>query len=58
MAAWKFNLTIKLGNDAMTEYSDISEAVLKVADKLSKGNENGLVFDKNGNTVGEFSITR
>lgn len=50
-----FNVTIKLGNAAMSTQNDLSAALRKVADKLDNGlGSGGPIMDDNGNRVGSF----
>ena len=51
-----FRLWIELGNDAMRNEQQLSEAVKAVAVRLSQGADEGKIRDANGNTVGQFSI--
>jgi hypothetical protein len=53
-----FTLKIKLGNDAMSSSDDIIEALSEVTNKLSLGKTSGMIYDLNGNSVGEFKFTR
>lgn len=53
----QFTLTIKMENAAFTDNSEeLVKLVHRVADKLSRGQEDGLVIDSNGNRVGEFAV--
>lgn len=53
----KFNLTIKLGNDAMSTKDDIARALRDLAGKLDRtDSDSGRVRDDNGNTVGSWEI--
>ena len=60
----KFVLSIKLGNDAMSEPSDIADVLRELANNLDSGNAfdetngkyaHGFLRDINGNRVGEWS---
>lgn len=50
----KFKLEIELGNEAMSDHFDIANALRNVSDKLYLGQMQGKIYDRNGNTVGEF----
>lgn len=54
-----FTLTITLGNDAMQTREDISGALRNVAAMLEWDvTTGGPIRDANGNTVGEWKVTR
>lgn len=53
-----FKLSITLGNAAMRSRSDILEALYGVIDDLQEFQDNGTIFDINGNTVGSWEISR
>lgn len=54
----KFKLTIDLGNDAMSERSDVIEALGRVMMRLADGSSTeGYITDRNGNTVGSWEVT-
>lgn len=55
-----FTLTIRLGNEAMQDASDVAAALRKLADKLD-GNSfdtmtGGKIMDLNGNCVGKWEV--
>lgn len=65
-----FNLTIRLGNDAMSDAPPIAEALRSVAaildesyvgcdpiEPTSPGEYGTIIRDANGNRVGEWSVT-
>lgn len=61
----KFTLTIELGNDAMKTYDDIASALIQlgkecldgeVPDDVADANNNGHVYDANGNRVGYWQV--
>lgn len=65
----RFTLKIELGNDAMTDAHDISQALREVADSLDNErlayvarygprSSRATIFDANGNTVGYWNVTR
>lgn len=53
-----FNLTIDLGNDAMTSEADVAAALLRVAGEIAKEgfyrNSAQWIRDANGNRVGTY----
>lgn len=51
-----FQLTIKLGNDAMQSSYDIAEALTIVTRNLIRGDDSGIIIDNNGNRVGNWVI--
>lgn len=59
----KFTLTIQLGNDTMQNGDDIAGALRIAADGVSSiydgpgDRAKSSVWDTNGNTVGEWSVT-
>lgn len=60
-----FNLTIKLGNDAMQSGDDVARALRSVADCLANTYDSltlpedaGAIFDLNGNTVGRWEVAK
>lgn len=55
----EFMLRIKLGNEAMQDAWDLSEALREIHIQPNdpfKGAE-GIVYDRNGNKVGKWAIT-
>jgi hypothetical protein len=52
-----FTLEIELGNDAMQNAGDISDALRCIAEDLDNLGTNGRIRDLNGNTVGKWSLT-
>ena len=56
----KFQLTIKLGNDAMQSPRDVVAALRAVADRLEvesfRFNDSGIIRDVNGNNVGSWGV--
>lgn len=61
----KFTLEIKIGNDAMLDYDDLSQVLIGMARKMDFRYREGLdivsganstVRDSNGNRVGHWSI--
>lgn len=54
----QFKLTIRFGNDAMQDAEDVAFALRALADKLMAQDFEGssIVWDSNGNTVGEWSV--
>jgi len=61
----KFQIEIKLGNDAMQTYDDVSQALKSVraylktyrqGEKVEPG-DNAPIRDLNGNTVGTWTVT-
>jgi hypothetical protein len=55
----QFKLKIKLGNAAMMDPADVAEALEETARKLrDEGFEDGNIRDVNGNTVGDWKVTR
>ena len=60
----KFTLEIELGNEAMRDSHDVSEALLGLRTKFhgrpsyfDGGNDEGTIYDENGNTVGKWEVT-
>lgn len=56
----RFNLTIKLGNDAMQTPYDVAEALRDAAQQIDMHGDmsHGRIFDANGNRVGEWGVTK
>lgn len=53
----KFTLTIRLGNEAMQDQTDIGAALRELGHNLHSAiDTNGTIRDLNGNTVGEWRI--
>lgn len=54
-----FNLTIKLGNDAMKDAQDVAHALYEAAEKIDARDDmrDGRIFDENGNKVGEWNVS-
>jgi hypothetical protein len=58
MLITKFKVEIEMGNDAMQNGDDIASALEAVAKKIrDDGRWNGFVWDINGNTVGDYSLS-
>lgn len=58
----QFTLSITLGNAGMLTGEHVAEALNRVADRLWQDDqvltrENGMVFDINGNRVGDWSVS-
>lgn len=57
----EFRLTIRLGNDAMIDEYDLSDAIEEVANQIRLGGADPChtfsVKDRNGNRVGSWKIT-
>ena len=62
----KFKLEIEIGNDAMRDWVDISQALIGMARKFEMRHNadfelwqwgSSAVRDSNGNTVGQWEIT-
>lgn len=53
----QFTLTIQMGNDAMQTLEDVAETLRTVQSGLERGKASGIVFDYNGNPVGEWEVT-
>lgn len=55
-----FNLTIKLGNDAMQSAQDVAHALYEAAEKIAArgGMRDGRIFDANGSKVGEWNVSK
>lgn len=57
----EFRLRIRLGNDAMQTHEDIA-AALQANPNFGEGEalpgDSGTIFDANGNTVGEWKVTK
>lgn len=59
----RFTLEIEMGNDAMQTYADIAYAVRRVFPDFANRpeevdeDENGNLYDMNGNRVGSWSIS-
>ena len=51
-----FTLEIKLGNDAMADTWDVSNALQDVARSIDTGSTSGTIRDINGNRVGTWSF--
>jgi hypothetical protein len=57
-----FNLKIRLGDDGMLDGADLAKALRTIANTLEPRTEASLpgclskVWDRNGNTVGHWSI--
>ncbi len=54
----EFQLTIRMGNEAMEDNEDLTTALLQVVRKLDEGRNEGPIKDSNGNTVGAFLIAQ
>ena len=60
--AENFNLTIRLGNDAMQSPADVAGALQKLADRFADTGgaamtgEDGTILDLNGNDVGGWEF--
>jgi hypothetical protein len=54
-----FDLKITLGNEAMQSTLDIAGVLAEQALKMSADDraQSGVIFDDNGNRVGEWSVT-
>lgn len=53
----EFTLTIKLGNEAMQDGADIADALREVVFQLEMEDSTyGLIFDRNGNRVGSYTL--
>jgi hypothetical protein len=58
----KFKLEIRLGNAAMMDLRDVRGAMLNVMGQMAQAYfrddpaPQGIIMDKNGNTVGEWSV--
>lgn len=59
----RFTLEIEFGNEAMQTPDDVAGALEQTASRLmgiegiTSADDAGLVFDLNGNTVGQWSVT-
>lgn len=53
----EFTVTIELGNAAVEDALDVSNALRRVADLIDNGAVSGAILDANGNTVGSFEST-
>ena len=53
----EFSLNIELGNDDMGDVEAVARALLRVADQVREGRLSAVVFDGNGNNVGEWSFS-
>lgn len=52
-----FTLRIKMGNAAMDTLDSVAAALRDTAEKLNGSVEGGgLIFDENGNCVGDFKV--
>lgn len=54
----EFQLTIELGNSAMSAPDDVAHALIKLGEDISLGRvrpDIGSIRDGNGNTVGHYS---
>lgn len=54
----QFNLSFTLGNEAMSSRLDILEALYDVINDLQELQDNGSIFDINGNSVGSWEISK
>jgi hypothetical protein len=52
-----FRLVLELGNAAMSDAEDVAGALQDVGRDLQRGYAEALVSDRNGNTVGSWSLT-
>lgn len=53
----KFTLQINLGNEAMQTPEDVARELHAVADQMAlQTDEDGIIIDPNGNTVGSFTF--
>jgi hypothetical protein len=61
----KFTLEITLGNDAMQTPADVRNALMKIANRLERGQDpyspfegedSGKIMDGNGNSVGKWEV--
>lgn len=52
-----FKMSIELGNDAMQNATQLSEAIEAVGERVGQGDTDGKVMDLNGNSVGWFALT-
>ncbi len=52
-----FRLVLELGNAAMSEPEDVARALRDVGRDLLRGYPEALVKDRNGNTVGSWSLS-
>lgn len=52
-----FRLVLELGNAAMSEAEDVAGALQDVRRDLQRGYTEALVSDRDGNTVGSWSLT-
>ncbi len=54
-----FRLKIELGNAAMQDPGDVAQALRQVAVELAdEGFSGSKIMDANGNTVGEWKVSR
>ncbi len=51
-----FELQILLGNDAMQTGEDVARALHEVASNLEWGFLGGMIYDDNGNRVGQWEV--
>lgn len=49
-----FNLTIRMGNDAMQTGEDVAEALHAAAYRIEQHDSGGNIYDTNGNKLGTF----
>jgi len=60
--AENFNLTIRLGNDAMQSPADVGRSLRKLAERFedidgaAMSGEDGIILDLNGNNVGGWEF--
>lgn len=59
----RFNISIKLGNDAMQSGDDVARALTILAGKLADSYDglalpetDGVIYDANGNRVGTWEV--
>ena len=60
----QISITIELGNETMSRYDDVADALAKLAETLRHGTDDlvgaaeaGRIRDINGNTVGTWEVT-
>lgn len=53
----RFNVEIRLGNDAMQTNEDVATALVEITSQMQQGKHYGSVFDANGNIVGNWGIS-
>lgn len=56
MKANRLEITIALGNAAMSRQTDIASALAVIAKRIERGDQSGKVMDVNGNPVGTFEF--